>query len=220
MTTFKNFPQGLTNGTKLSTSLSTTSGDKMLFSIGGDLYADAGTTFASQGHQGQVWRLTNSNSAPTNAAFPGSGSTLNETSAIAVKMSGLWLTSMPSVLQRIIDVRKYHGALMTELCGAVWPDNRFEGKPVTCHLDKDHGGFWHRWDHENYVKPGKDFGDGMIAWHTELARNLSVGLTPSVVELTEPYYAPNGQRITHEVVPHPRHAMMQNRLPPKPNRGT
>jgi hypothetical protein len=104
-TTFKNFPQGLLDGTNITAGLTTTSGDRMVVAIGGDLYADSSTTFASQGHQGQVWRLTNSDGGLTNASFPGSGSTLNETSAIAVKMSGMWLASMPNVLQRIIDIR-------------------------------------------------------------------------------------------------------------------
>ena len=107
MPTFKNFPQGLTNGTTLSTSLSTTSGDKMNINISasGDLYADNTITFASQGNVGQTWQLVNDNGGVTNAAFPGAGTTLNETSAIAIKMTGIWLTAMPNVLQRILDVR-------------------------------------------------------------------------------------------------------------------
>ena len=104
MTTYKNFPQGLPDGTNLTSALSTTSGDKMFINVGGDLYSNASATFASQGNQGQVWQLVNSPSASTNAIFPGTG-TLNETSAIAVKMTGRWLVSMPNVLQRIIDVR-------------------------------------------------------------------------------------------------------------------
>ena len=103
-TTYKNFPQGLPDSTNLTSALSTTSGDKMTINVGGDLYSNAGATFASQGNQGQVWQLVNSASAITNAIFPGTG-TLNETSAIAVKMTGRWLVSMPSALQRIIDVR-------------------------------------------------------------------------------------------------------------------
>lgn len=110
---------------------------------------------------------------------------------------------------------------MTALCGELWPDGPApDGHDVTCHLDPDHGGLWHRWDHENHVTPGEPFGDGMIAWHTGLALAM-IGdkeLTPSVVKLDLPYPGPDGFMVTHEVVPHPTHVMLRNNLPPKPVR--
>lgn len=103
------------------------------------------------------------------------------------------------------------------MCGAPHPDMRnFNGRPVTCHLVKDHGGLWHRWDHEFHVKPGQEFGHGMIAWHTEFGKKLSAGIRPMLVQLEQPYRASNGRLITHDVVPHPTTVMMRNNLPDKP----
>jgi hypothetical protein len=105
------------------------------------------------------------------------------------------------------------------LCGELWPDEKFEAKPITCHLDPDHGGLWHCWWHELHVKPGEDFADGMIAWHTELAKTLAVGLTPSVVKVAHPLVGPDGFMVTHELVPHPVHVTLHANMPPKPVRG-
>lgn len=108
------------------------------------------------------------------------------------------------------------------LCGELWPDAPApDGTPVTCHLDAGHGGLWHRWDHENHVAPGEDFGDGMIAWHTELALILTAGkeLTPTVVKVDERkrLVGPIGF-VTHDVEPHPMHVTLRNNLPEKPAR--
>lgn len=96
------------------------------------------------------------------------------------------------------------------ICGELWPDAPApDGRPVTCHLPDGHGGLWHRWDHENHVKPGEDFADGMIAWHTEVAKKLAVGIGPTVRET-------GASDLTHEVVHHPTHVMLHNNLPDKP----
>lgn len=108
------------------------------------------------------------------------------------------------------------------MCGALWPDARApDGRPVTCHLDAGHGGFHHRWDHENHVKPGEPFGDGCYTWHTELALTLTAGkyLKPSTVRVPvwRQLEGPTGP-ITHEVVRHPIQATLHTNLPAKPVR--
>lgn len=110
---------------------------------------------------------------------------------------------------------------MTPLCGALWPDAKApDGQDVTCHLDKGHGGLWHRWDHENHVALGEPFGDGMVAWHTEMAKLISTDLVPTVVPvpLVNQLRMPNGWPITHELKPHPTHVLLRSHLPPKPER--
>lgn len=72
---------------------------------------------------------------------------------------------------------------------------------------------WHRWDHENHVKPGEDFADGMIAWHTDFAKTLADGIRPSVIQVSDPV-----DGVTHIVVPHPTQVMLHNHLPAKPVR--
>ena len=107
------------------------------------------------------------------------------------------------------------------LCGQPWPDEPApDGRPVTCHLDKGHGGLWHYWWHELHVAPGEPFGDGSIGWHTDLGLAL-IGdkeLTPSLVKLEVPYPGPDGFMVTHAVVPHPVHVTLRENLPDKPAR--
>lgn len=104
------------------------------------------------------------------------------------------------------------------VCGALWPDEPApDGRPITCHLDKGHGGFYHRWDDENHVQPGEDFGDGHVEWPTTLGQIAMAGkvMTPIVVERLSVI---NERPITHVVEFHPTHVMLHANVPPKPVR--
>lgn len=92
------------------------------------------------------------------------------------------------------------------ICGELWPDALSpEGDPVTCHLEVEGHGPHHRWFHHSWQQEG----DAAIAWHTEFGKKISVGIGPTVRET-------GASDITHEVVHHPTHVMLQNNLPAKP----
>ncbi|HEY5201652.1 MAG TPA: hypothetical protein VIJ31_12180 [Acidothermaceae bacterium] len=109
---------------------------------------------------------------------------------------------------------------MSELCGDLFPDEPApDGKPITCHLDQNHGGLWHSWWHELHVGNGESFGAGNFAWPTTLgyAAMGDEPLAPSVVRLALPFVGPHGL-VTHEVVQHPKMAMLHANKPAKPVR--